>query len=86
MLATSGVLRAVYSVLFLIVWVAIAFWPARVAGREGHSVFGFLHSEPDLLPVDLDSGLRRQRPRTRTGAVTCARQQLSSIGRQPLAA
>jgi hypothetical protein len=23
----------------LIVWVAIAFWPARVAGRKGHSFF-----------------------------------------------
>ena len=25
------------SIAFLIVWVAIAFWPARVAGRKGHS-------------------------------------------------
>ena len=25
--------------LFLIVWVAIAFWPARVAARKGHSFF-----------------------------------------------
>jgi hypothetical protein len=25
--------------LALIVWVAIAFWPARVAGRKGHSFF-----------------------------------------------
>lgn len=25
--------------LFVIVWVAIAFWPARVAGRKGHSFF-----------------------------------------------
>ena len=24
-----------------IVWVAIAFWPARVAGRKGHSFIGF---------------------------------------------
>ncbi len=40
MLATSGVLWAVYAVVLLIVWVAIAFWPARVAGRTGHSFAG----------------------------------------------
>ena len=25
------------AVVFLIIWVAIAFWPARVARRKGHS-------------------------------------------------
>jgi hypothetical protein len=30
-----------WSILFLIIWIAIAFWPARVAGRKGHSFFGF---------------------------------------------
>ena len=30
-----------WSILFIIVWVAIAFWPARVAARKGHSFFGF---------------------------------------------
>ena len=25
--------------LFVVIWVAIAFWPARVAGRKGHSFF-----------------------------------------------
>jgi hypothetical protein len=25
------------SILFIIIWVAIAFWPARVAARKGHS-------------------------------------------------
>jgi hypothetical protein len=25
--------------VWLVVWVAIAFWPARVAGRKGHSFF-----------------------------------------------
>jgi hypothetical protein len=29
------------SILFAIIWIAIAFWPARVAGRKGHSFFGF---------------------------------------------
>jgi hypothetical protein len=25
------------AILLLIIWIAIAFWPARVAGRKGHS-------------------------------------------------
>ena len=29
------------SILFMIVWVAIAFWPARVAARKGRSFFGY---------------------------------------------
>jgi hypothetical protein len=32
-------------IVFFIVWVAIAFWPARVAGRKGHSfILYFLFS------------------------------------------
>ncbi len=27
--------------LVIILWVLIAFWPARVAGRKGHSFWGF---------------------------------------------
>jgi hypothetical protein len=27
------------SIIFLIIWVLIAFWPARVAARKGHSFF-----------------------------------------------
>ena len=33
-----------WSILFIIVWFAIAFWPARVAARKGHSFFGFSSS------------------------------------------
>ena len=29
-----------WSILALVVWIAIAFWPARVAARKGHSFFG----------------------------------------------
>ena len=29
------------SILFLLIWIAIAFWSARVAGREGHSFVGY---------------------------------------------
>ena len=31
----------VWLILIAVVWVAIAFWPARVAGRKGHSFIGF---------------------------------------------
>ena len=37
MIASSGFW--LWWTLALIVWVAIAFWPARVAGRKGHSFF-----------------------------------------------
>ena len=30
-------MRILESLLFLVIWIAIAFWPARVAGRKGHS-------------------------------------------------
>lgn len=29
------------AIIVLLVWVAIAFWPARVAARKGHSFFLF---------------------------------------------
>jgi hypothetical protein len=28
-------------ILIAIIWIAIAFWPARVAGRKGHSFIGY---------------------------------------------
>ena len=28
-------------IIGFIIWVAIAFWPARVAARKGHSFFGY---------------------------------------------
>ena len=27
--------------IIIICWVALAFWPARVAGRKGHSFWGY---------------------------------------------
>ena len=26
-------------IIFVVIWIALAFWPARVAGRKGHSFF-----------------------------------------------
>jgi len=30
-----------WTILFVAIGIAIAFWPARVAGRKGHSFFGY---------------------------------------------
>jgi hypothetical protein len=38
-LAANGVW--LWTTLGIIIWVLIAFWPARVAARKGHSFFGF---------------------------------------------
>ena len=27
--------------IVILIWLAIAFWPARVAGRKGHSFWGY---------------------------------------------
>ena len=43
MLAASG--WWVWSIVVVAIWIAIAFWPARVAARKGHSfVLYFLFS------------------------------------------
>jgi hypothetical protein len=41
------------SILFVIVWVAIAFWPARVAARKGHSFFLFFLFSLVFFPAAL---------------------------------
>jgi hypothetical protein len=41
--------------LFVIVWFAIAFWPARVAARKGHSFFGFFILSLIFFPLALIS-------------------------------
>jgi len=37
----------------LIIWVLIAFWPARVAGRKGHSFFGYFILSLIFFPLAL---------------------------------
>jgi hypothetical protein len=41
------------SIVFLLVWVAIAFWPARVAARKGHSFFGYFIFSLIFFPAAL---------------------------------
>jgi hypothetical protein len=40
-------------VVCLIIWIAIAFWPARVARRKGHSFFGFFLLSLLFFPLAL---------------------------------
>ena len=40
-------------VVFVIIWIAIAFWPARVAGRKGHSFLGFFLLSLLFFPLAL---------------------------------
>lgn len=39
--------------LALLVWIAIAFWPARVAARKGHSFFGYFLLSLLFFPLAL---------------------------------
>jgi len=41
------------SIMFLVIWIAIAFWPARVAGRKGHSFFGYFIFSLIFFPAAL---------------------------------
>ena len=41
------------SIIFLILWIAIAFWPARVAARKGHSFFGYFLFSLIFFPAAL---------------------------------
>jgi hypothetical protein len=40
-------------ILFFIIWVAIAFWPARVASRKGHSFLGYFILSLFFFPLAL---------------------------------
>ena len=41
------------SIVLRIIWVAIAFWPARVAARKGHSFFGYFIFSLFFFPAAL---------------------------------
>jgi hypothetical protein len=36
-----------------VIWIAIAFWPARVAGRKGHSFIGYFVLSLVFFPLAL---------------------------------
>jgi hypothetical protein len=41
------------SIIFFILWILIAFWPARVAARKGHSFFLYLLFSLVFFPAAL---------------------------------
>jgi hypothetical protein len=40
-------------IVFLIIWILIAFWPARVARRKGHSFIGYFIFSLIFFPLAL---------------------------------
>ena len=40
-------------VIFAVIWVAVAFWPARVADRKGHSFLGYFIFSLVFFPAAL---------------------------------
>ena len=40
-------------IIGIVIWVAIAFWPARVADRKGHSFFGYFLLSLLFFPLAL---------------------------------
>jgi hypothetical protein len=40
-------------IILALIWVAFAFWPARVAGRKGHSFFGYFVFSLFFFPLAL---------------------------------
>lgn len=41
------------AVIVLFIWIAIAFWPARVAARKGHSFIGYFLLSLLFFPLSL---------------------------------
>ncbi len=46
-------INTLWSVIVLCFWIAIAFWPARVAGRKGHSFLLFFIFSIFFFPLAL---------------------------------
>ena len=42
-----------FGIIAFIIWVAIAFWPARVAARKGHSFLGYFLLSLLFFPLAL---------------------------------
>ena len=40
-------------ILAIAIWIALAFWPARVADRKGHSFFGYFLLSILFFPLAL---------------------------------
>jgi hypothetical protein len=52
-LASSVFGSAAFWIVAVVIWIAIAFWPARVAGRKGHSFLGYFIFSLIFFPAAL---------------------------------
>jgi len=46
-------ISTIWAVILLTIWIAIAFWPARVAGRKGHSFIGYFLLSLLFFPLSI---------------------------------
>jgi hypothetical protein len=46
-------MSVIWDIVLAVVWIAIAFWPARVAGRKGHSFIGYFIFSLFFFPAAL---------------------------------
>ena len=53
MLAMSAAGWTGLGILALVIWIALAFWPARVARRKGHSFLGYFILSLFFFPLAL---------------------------------
>ena len=53
MLLASAAGWTIGAIVFLIIWILIAFWPARVASRKGRSFFGYFVLSLFFFPLAL---------------------------------
>ena len=53
MLAMSAIGWWSFTIIGLVIWIAIAFWPARVAARKGHSFLGYFVLSLVFFPLAL---------------------------------
>lgn len=53
LLAETSVMGVWIGLVFLVAWVLLALWPARVASRKGHSFLGYLVLSLVFFPLAL---------------------------------
>jgi len=46
-------MSTIWWIILIIIWVALAFWPARVAHRKGHSFIGYFIFSIFFFPAAL---------------------------------
>lgn len=46
-------ISAIWAFILFVFWVMVAFWPASVAGRKGHSFIGFFILSLFFFPLSL---------------------------------